>query len=212
MNQTPIRILLPIFIAIAGWLFWQHQERIFGDKGRLTVSQEESAVVLAWNAEVEVPMVVRFDEAFSQWRNKTTRFIVDLNSPGGSLLEGSQLIDLLEEIKRTHRLETRVGDRRYCLSMCVPIFLTGDNRIAAANSQWMFHEPLAVDFFTDEISEIPEFEKRRTAERFFNRYFVDSGMDPAWRENLRQEWVGKEVWRTGQQLVNEGSNIILELN
>ena len=50
-----------------------------------------------------------------------------------------------------------------------------------------------------------------TAKRFFNRYFVHSEMDPDWRAKLEQEWQGGDVWKTGQELLDEGANVVMAL-
>ncbi|MEM7215732.1 MAG: ATP-dependent Clp protease proteolytic subunit [Pseudomonadota bacterium] len=211
MSRQVTMILMPIFIAVAAYLYWQHHQRTFADQGRLLVSENGNAIVLSWSSEIDVPMVRRFREAFREWSSKTGKFIIDLDSPGGALSEGSKIIELMNSMKRTHFIETHVGNRAICLSMCVPIFLAGENRVAAGSSRWMFHEPSAEDFFTGEKVSVPEFERDYYNDRFFERYFTNSEMNPAWRENLRIEWAGKDVWRTGQQLVDEQSNIILEL-
>ncbi len=202
-----------MFAAIA-FLFWQSDQRIYQDQGRLAVSpdpNDRDAVIFTWNSEIDVPMARRFEEAFDEWKSKTRHIVIELNSPGGSLSEGGRVIDVIKKIKRTHAVETRVGAGGVCLSMCVPIYLRGARRIAAPSSLWMFHQPTTRDFFTDEKVREPEFETRMTAERFFNRYFVDSEMDPAWRAKLEREWRGGDVWKTGQELVDEDANVVMAL-
>ncbi len=89
--------------------------------------------------------------------------------------------------------------------------ITGEKRSALRNSIWMFHEPRSYNYYTDEVSDEPESERRAASDRFFDKYFVNSEMDANWRQQLAKEWIGKEVWRSGQQLVEEKSNIILRL-
>ncbi|MEM9278587.1 MAG: ATP-dependent Clp protease proteolytic subunit [Pseudomonadota bacterium] len=211
MPRNVTFILLPILIGIAAFLYWQHHQRIYQDLGRLEVSQEGDAVILSWHTDIDVPMATRFREAFNEWGSKTGKFVIDLNSPGGALIEGNKVIEQINAMKPSHVIETHVGPNNVCLSMCVPIFLQGENRIASGSSRWMFHEPTAYDYFSDEEVSAPKFERDYYNNRFFERYFTDSAMDPAWRENLRKEWVGKDVWRTGKQLVDERSNIIIDL-
>ena len=208
MNRRIPQILLPIFIAIAAYLIWQQQSRVYEDQGKLSVTQEAMYVVLSWRGEIGVPMRRHMSEAIDEWRDGTDAFLIDLDSPGGALYEGTRVITLIDELKTTHRVITRVGRRANCLSMCVPIFLQGDERLAAGNSTWMFHEPVSVNFYTDEIQDLPTFERRALAEWFFERYFDNSPMNADWREKLRVEWVGKEIWKSGSQLVNEKSGII----
>ena len=208
------QIALIVMVALAGYMAWQLQQSIYENKGRLAAEIDPSArdtVVLSWNSEVDVPMEQRFKEAFDEWRGKVRRIVIDLHSPGGSLAEGRKVIELITRMKRTHRVDTRVGANHSCLSMCVPIYLQGQTRYAAANSQWMFHEPRSFDFMTGEEVKGPISEQRSMSKRFFERYFTNSEMDPAWRRKLEHEWLGRDVWRTGRQLVDEGSNIVHEL-
>ena len=75
----------------------------------------------------------------------------------------------------------------------------------------MFHEPRTFDYFTGEEVKGPKSEMEGLSKRFFNRYFTNSEMSPAWRAQLEKEWKGKDVWRSGRQLVDERSNIIHQL-
>ena len=75
----------------------------------------------------------------------------------------------------------------------------------------MFHEPSAYDYITDEKVEENESDRKAASDRFFEKYFVNSDMNPQWRDNLQKEWIGKDVWRTGKQLYDERSNVILSL-
>jgi len=207
----PNQVLLIILIVIAGYLAWQEYDEIYGNKDRLSIWEEGDAVVFSWSDDIQVPMAKRFEEAFNTHANKTNKFIIKLNSRGGSLREGRLVIEAIDRMKRSHEIETRVGFYASCLSMCVPIYLQGDERVASAYSNWMFHQPIAVDPITGETLEISDAERAIMGAAFFNAYFVNSEMNEFWRKGLEREWVGKDVWRTGQQLVDENSNIVQEL-
>ncbi|MDJ0613473.1 MAG: hypothetical protein QNJ29_07325 [Rhizobiaceae bacterium] len=211
MSRKNTYLLYAIFAALAVFLFFEQQEAYFAGKGELVVSQEGDAVVLQWHGEVEAPMASDIWKAFGEWRAKTETFIIDLHSHGGALREGGNVVRLLDQMAETHTLVTRVSDNHICLSMCVPIFLRGTIRIGSADSVWMFHEPRQYDSADETIVEQPEFERRFFAERFFDNYFVKSEMDPQWRSQLRNDWVGKDVWYTGQELADQNSNIITRL-
>src|SRR5260370_35113316 len=58
----------------------------------------------------------------------------------GQVEEGDRVIQILNEAKQTRRLVTQVLDGNLCASMCIPIFLQGDDRLAARASNWIFHE------------------------------------------------------------------------
>ncbi len=203
-----------IMFALTVVLIARNEEFVFRDEGRLVVRPDPTdsrAVVFYWRSQVEVPMARRLAEAFDEWRYDADRIVLDLHSPGGAIREGEAVIRIINEMKRTHIVDTRVRKRRACYSMCVPIFLMGEKRSAAANARFMFHEPTAYDYFTGEEVREPEFEKRYNSEKFFNRYFVNSPMNPVWRDQLKAEWRGRDVWKSGQTLMDEGSNIVTVL-
>ena len=203
-----------IMFATTAMLITWNEQFIFQNEGRLVitpVADDPNAVVFTWRSDVDVPMARRFEEGFDEWRYKADRIIIDLNSPGGSIAEGEAVIREIQRWKRTHIVDTRVRDRRACYSMCVPIFLQGEVRSAAPSARFMFHEPTAYDYYTGEAVEEPAFEREMTSRRFFNRYFVNSPMDPAWRDKLAEEWIGKDVYYYAQELVDQRSNIVTRL-
>jgi ClpP protease-like protein len=203
-----------VMFALTVILITRNEQFIFRNEGRLVVKPDPSdadAVIFYWRSEVKTPMARRFEEAFDEWKDKTSRIVIDLNSPGGAIREGEAMIREIDSMKRTHIVDTRVRNRRACYSMCVPIFLQGEERTAAATARFMFHEPTAYDYFTGEKVDEPAFEKNLTSRRFFDRYFVNSAMDPVWREKLSREWRGKDVYRSGRELVDEESNIVTAL-
>ena len=207
-------MLLVLAVGVFGVLYWTFQSRVHEDKGRLSVTQLNDSlntIVLSWHSQIEVPMLRRFEEAFATWRNRTGRFVIDLSSPGGALYEGRRVIEFIERMKRSHRVDTQVGPGESCLSMCVPIYLQGETRRAGASSKWMFHEPEFYDTVTDEKTEVRDSERRALAERFFEKYIANSPITPAWQTRLKAEWQGQEVWRSGQQLMDERSGIVTEL-
>ena len=166
------QIALVVMVAIAGYMAWTLQQSIYENKGRLGAELDPSArdtVVFSWNSEIDVPMLQRFIEAYDKWRYKANRIVIDLHSPGGSLTERRKVIAFINRMKQTHRVDTRVGSRHSCLSMCVPIYLQGQTRYAAANSQWMFHEPRSFDFVTGEEVRGPKSEQQQMSNRFFAR-------------------------------------------
>lgn len=211
MSIKPNQIILIVLTAVAVFLYWQKYEDVYKDEGRLQVFKEGDAVILSWASPIELPMERRFQEAYAQWADQTDKFIINLNSGGGSLLEGRLVIDVINQMKKTHLVETTVGEGANCLSMCVPIYLRGEQRSASRNSRWMFHQPSAYDYITDKKVDENEADRSAASDRFFEKYFVNSEMDPQWRDNLQKEWIGKDVWRTGKQLYDERSNVILSL-
>ncbi len=177
----------------------------------LKVRTEKEALVFVWRGEVTPGMAERFKTAFAESRDKSRRIIIDLHSPGGLLSEGARVVDVVERMKVTHQIETRVGPRGKCYSMCVPIFLQGETRVAAPTAEFMFHEPTTFDAVTNETVDIPAFEQRRVTDSFFRRFFEPTDMDPRWRERLRKDLPGQDIFKTAQELTDEGSNVVERL-
>jgi len=209
-SKLMLAATLAMFAAIA-FLAWDGDRRAFLGADAVTVKRDADGLIFAWRGEVRAPMAQRFAEAFDAHRDEAGRIVIELSSPGGSLAEGHAVIDVIGAMKRTHEVDTRVRARDICLSMCVPIFLQGEDRIAAPSSHFMFHQPTAVDFFTEEKVERPAFERRMDAERFYNRYLIASGVNPVWGETLKAEWDGKDVWKTGKELFEEDAGIVTVL-
>lgn len=200
--------------ALTAFLIARNDELIFRDKGEVSVARDRDdpeTLVFTWRSEVEAPMARRFEEAYEQWKGEGRRIVIDLHSPGGALMEGEQVIRVIERMRRTHIIDTRVRERRACYSMCVPIYLQGDKRYAAANARFMFHEPTAYDFYTGEKVNQPQFERDLASRRFFERYFVNSPMDPVWRDKLAVDWKGRDLFFTARELVDQNSNIVTDL-
>lgn len=209
-NRRMLAATLAIFAAVV-WLAVSGDRHAFDGAADVAVRGEGDALVFAWRSEVAAPMSRRLAEAFAERGFETGRIILEFNSPGGDLAEGREVIRLVERMKETHLVDTRVLSGDHCLSMCVPIFLKGERRIAGRYAHFMFHEPTAYDSVTHEEVRRPEFERRMDSDRYFRRYFETTEMDPDWGARLKAEWSGRDVWKSGRQLVAEGSNIVTEL-
>lgn len=207
--QSRLRFALTIALFAALAVFaWKSGRKVYDEGPDLDAHIEGGAVVLSWRHGVEAPMAQRVADAFDQWKDRTGRFIIDLDSPGGAIVEGRLVIEEIDKIRKTHKVDTYVGAGAKCLSMCVPIYLAGDNRTAAKDAQFMFHEPSSYDLVTDERVKKPGFERKMTSEKFFEHYFVRSEMNPEWREKLRASWKGRDLWFTAEELVDQGSGVV----
>lgn len=206
-NRIRYALTLALFAGLA-FFAWKSGRKVYEDGPSLQIAQAGDAVVLRWAHGVEAPMAERFAAAFAAWKDKTRRFVIELDSPGGALVEGRLVIAVIEAMKATHEVETYVGAGADCLSMCVPIYLAGEKRTAAADARFMFHEPSSYDLATDEKVKRPGFEQKMTSEKFFERYFTQSEMNPEWREKLRANWRGRDLWFTAADLVEQGSGVV----
>lgn len=218
MNQrfkNRMMLVATVFmLAATAFLIARNEELIFLGRGELSVARDRAdpdTIVFTWRDKVEAPMARRFEEAWREWKNEGSRVVIDLHSPGGVISEGERVIRVIDRMKRTHVVETRVRGRRACYSMCVPIYLQGEERYAAPNASFMFHEPTAYDFYTGEKVDQPQFEKDMMSRKFFEMYFVNSPMNPSWGQRLVQDWKGKDLFYSGRELVDQDSNIVTVL-
>lgn len=213
MNARFTPLLILALFAIAFVVMQANERKFTADEGRLSIREDPArdAVVFSWSSAVAAPMTRRFQEAYDRHGDSASTIIIELNSPGGAVAEGKRLVQLLDQMAKTHDIETRVGAGDFCLSMCVPIFLKGEARIAAADSYFMFHEPASYNSFSGERAKEPGFERRFFSDRFFDRYFENSPMAPAWRAQLERDWVGQDVWKSGEDLWREESGVLTAL-
>lgn len=199
---TLMMFALAIVIAL-------RDDRAFMESGPGVIVRERGdELVLEWLFPIMPPMTAHFARAFEEEGARAERIVIDLNSPGGLVDEGAALIDLIEEMKRTHEVETRVGRNRVCASMCVPVYLTGDIRTASPSARFMFHEPTAYDVVTEETIDRPEFERRMDTERFFRRFIDPTGVSPDFARELRESVRGRDVWFTAEELVDRDVNVV----
>lgn len=169
---------------------------------------DQNTVRMLWTGSIDPPMARLIAGEFDRRKETTKTFIIDLHSPGGSVDEGERVIKAIQKMRATHSIRTYVGAGNDCLSMCVPIYLQGELRIAAATSNFMFHEPSANDSLTGDAVFTYEFENRQMAMEIFNRFFKNSEMDPRWRKRLQEQVRLGEVWKTGGELKLERSKIV----
>lgn len=76
-------------------------------------------------------------------KDKVEKVIIHLNSPGGTVEAGYQIIkDMIKyQTEDKKNIMTYVGEKELCASMCTGIYAIGSYRVAAANSVWVFHSP-----------------------------------------------------------------------
>ncbi len=186
---------------------------VYMGSGKLTVQtdpNDERTVLLKWRGEIAPPMQAKLAEAFKEHRGKTDRLVLTLSSPGGSVGHGGAVIRLLRDIRRTHKLETLVEGNGTCASMCVPIYLQGDTRLASPRSRWMFHEVTLRDAITDEKQDMRPSDQKARTDKLFDDYFRPAGVPESWISDMREKMRKGDVWRTGDQLMKQNAGIIHE--
>lgn len=67
------------------------------------------------------------------------RILLHLSSTGGRTKAGFKIVDYLRQLKRDGYTITTYVDST-CSSMCIPIFMQGQTRLAMPRSRWVFHD------------------------------------------------------------------------
>jgi hypothetical protein len=141
--------------------------------------------------------------ALGKYGTALNRVVLFLDSAGGRVDDGDRLIEALNEIKLRHQLVTVVPHGKLCASMCIPIFLQGEDRLAAPASIWLFHEA-AQRQANGEL-------RTDTAEtwRLFRKYYAPAGVPTRWLKSIAPMIEETDLWQTGGDLISAKSGIIL---
>jgi ATP-dependent protease ClpP protease subunit len=105
--------------------------------------------------------------------------------------------------------------------MCVPIFLAGTKRMADPEALFMFHQA-SLNTSANENIKRQEFSASEEAifshavkaietqatDDFFRNDIGIRGVNMVWLARMREKISGRDVWMSGQQLVDEGSGIV----
>ncbi len=165
--------------------------------------QHAGTVFLHWEGTIAAPMAEQIDTAFQAFASTRRRFVLFLNTGGGSVLEGEKVIAVLQKIKRTHQLDTSVSQGSRCGSMCIPVYLQGRTRFAGRSSSWLFHEvtrPGAQYGSTKRAAE--------SYRRLIDKYWVPAGVSQTWIERMLVETNNHDWWQTGNDLIADKVGII----
>ena len=178
----------------------------------LSVHREGDVVFMHWDGAVDPPKARALSSA---WRKEgpASALVLTLNSPGGSVDEGEDVIRWLNRLHTKTNVITHVGLDGYCASMCVPIFLAGEQRSAAASSTFVFHQAYSVDRVTGEKAFVFSGDEQLMASQVFHQFLRKSAMDEAWGGRLEAAIRDdQEVWKSGRELKRERSNIVLSVH
>jgi ATP-dependent protease ClpP protease subunit len=145
---------------------------------------------------------------FDKYRHDAETVILFLNSAGGLIGAGEQIIKVLREIRLTHTLKTIVMPSWHCASMCVPIYLQGEYRLAGGASLWGFHD--AAWMLNQDGSKAVLSEKETL--RLYQKYYLKAGVQADWIiEVLNKTAGGRTYYQSGLALVQARSGIITGL-
>jgi hypothetical protein len=157
---------------------------------------------MSWSGPVTTGMADALRTTFATYADRTHRVALFLASPGGSVEEGERVIHVLKKIAETHRLATIVMHGQICASMCILIYLQGDDRYAARSSLWVFHEAGRQDGEGDVTVDW------RETMRLLRAYYVPAGVSIEWINGLLPLIKESNYWQTGQDLIMANSGII----
>jgi len=207
-----------VALLIAKWEFGA-TARIGPSTQTLTVREEPSRVVLAWSGPISDPMRDHIVTAIDKYKADQRHLVIALNSPGGSIAHGREVMEAIRKALRVHPIDTLVEKGGVCASMCVPIYLIGTTRTADPGAHFMFHEASLALPEGKEISKIDReaiSPVRKTIESLatddlFQRDIGTQRVDARWLTSMRTKITHREIWLTGRQLVEEGSGVVDEL-
>src|SRR4051794_8169772 len=161
-------------------------------------------------------MSERIAAAFDRYKADRRRLVLILNSPGGSIDQGRKVVAAIRA--RDRAIDTLVQKAGVCASMCVPIFLAGAERTADPEAYFMFHQASLTNDARETIkrqqfgeSETVAFSQALKAieahvtDDFFRNDIGIRGVNRAWLGRMRAKIPGRDIWMSGQQLVDEGS-------
>jgi ATP-dependent protease ClpP protease subunit len=164
--------------------------------------EKNGTLFIIWSGKISPDMAPYLQRVFLKHSAQARRVILVLNSQGGSVVEGEKVIAVMRDIRKTHRLDTLVLHGALCASMCVPLYLQGEDRIAAGATLWVFHQvttqepgsPLVVD--------------DKETHRLFEAYFEPAGVNRKWLESILLSMKNTDLWMTGVELFADKTGII----
>jgi hypothetical protein len=192
----------------------------------LSVQPQADHVIFRWSGPIDGALVAGLQTAYEAHKADPRRIVLSLHSPGGRIHDGISVIEQIKLIKKTHTLDTIVDEGSHCASMCVPVFLTGTARTAAARARFMFHEPYLPPRELRELQEQSRELRRQgkisetefklmlssfLTDKFFTDYLERAGLDGRWISKLRREIKGRDLWFTAEQLRKERSGVVDKL-
>jgi ATP-dependent protease ClpP protease subunit len=207
--------------VLALWATFQSpsNSRDVATRQTLSVSEQPDRIVLGWSGPVQEPMSENIAAAFERYKADRRRLVLILNSPGGSIEHGRKVVAAIRA--RDGAIDTFVQKAGVCASMCVPIFLAGRERVADPEAYFMFHQ-VSLSFGGKDNAKRPAFSETekalysdivksvetRATDEFFRSDIGIRGVSAAWLARMREKIAGRDIWMSGQQLVDERSGIV----
>lgn len=133
------------------------------------------------------------------------KIILDLNSPGGYTSEGYKIIEIIDSQRSKHQIDSYVANGAVCASMCVPIYVQGQEKVAGPASAFMLH---GVSTWYSNSLQPEETERYVNAllERNVSSQFIQS------LKLLGVFAISADYWANGQKLFDERTGIVDKLS
>jgi hypothetical protein len=96
----------------------------------LKFNKEDGTLYIDLSGPIVAGMADDLRAALGKYGTTLNRVVLLLASAGGQVEEGDRVIEALNEIKLRHQLITVVAHGKLCASMCIPIFLQGEDCLA----------------------------------------------------------------------------------
>ncbi len=183
---------------------------------KLTIREETGRVVLAWSGPISEPMRDDIAAALGRFARDPRPLAIALNSPGGSISQGREVMAAIREAARGRPIDTLVENGSVCASMCVPIYLLGAERMADPGAHFMFHE-VSIDVAADRRAGQPravvdpryrKILETLATDAFYENDIGTQRVNARWLMEMRAKIKDKEIWVSGRQLVEEGSGVV----
>jgi hypothetical protein len=169
----------------------------------LDFDQQNGTLEIDWSGLIVAGVADELRASVAKYGTAIKRVVLFLDSAGGRVDEGDRVIAVLNEIKRRHRLATVVPHGKLCASMCIPIFLQGDDRFAARASLWIFHEASQPQANGGQRTDMTE------TWRLFRKYYGSAGVSMHWLKSIAPMIKGADLWQTGGDLIDAKTGIIM---
>ena len=166
-------------------------------------NKEDGTLYIDWLGPIVAGMADDLRAALDKYGTISQRVVLFLDSLGGQVEEGDRVIEVLNEIKLQHQLITVVPHGKLCASMCIPIFLQGEDRLAARASLWIFHEAAQRQANGGQRTDMAE------TWRLFRKYYAPAGVSVHWLKSIAPMIKEADLWQTGGDLISAKSGIIL---
>jgi ATP-dependent protease ClpP protease subunit len=169
----------------------------------LEFNQADGTLEIEWSGLIVAGVADELRASVAKYGTSLKRVVLFLDSAGGQVDEGDRVIAVLNEIKQGHRLATVVPHGKLCASMCIPIFLQGDDRFAARASLWIFHEASQALASGGQRTDMTE------TWRLFRKYYGSAGVSSHWLKSIAPLIKGADLWQTGGDLIDAKTGIIM---